>query len=154
MGRDLAPTREQDGKKDLAHTDTTRAADVRVTTAPRSHHIRDISDMPIVSVCPAETVEAPVDIVWGLLTAPAMYGRFWDLHVESVEPPGAAATGQRISGWTREVCRRWPIEGEIVSVDTTRHQIRFRMSLPFGVTSDNLISCTPIDAAQCLVRFG
>ena len=107
-----------------------------------------------VSVCPAETVEASADAVWRLLMSPAGYGRFWDLHIVAVQPPGDAVAGQRISGWTRELCRRWPIDGEIVSVDAARRQIRFRMTLPFGVTSDNLISCTPLDPAQCLVRFG
>jgi uncharacterized protein YndB with AHSA1/START domain len=110
--------------------------------------------MPAISVCPADKVDAPVDLVWRLLTAPPDYGRFWDIHVERVEPAGRATPGQRISGWTRELCRRWKIDGEIVDVDPARHEIRFRMSLPFGVVSDNRIACTPIDDAACLVRFG
>jgi hypothetical protein len=108
----------------------------------------------MVSVCPADTVRAPVETVWQLLASPAEYGRFWDLHVERVDPPGSATVGQRISGWTRELCRRWTVSGEIVDVDPERHRIRIRMSLPFGVTSDNTISCTSVDASTCLVRFG
>jgi hypothetical protein len=57
--------------------------------------------MPAVSVCLADTVEAPVDLVWRLLMPPAEYGRFWDFQVETVQPAGDACGGQRISGWTR-----------------------------------------------------
>ena len=46
-----------------------------------------------VSVCPADRVEAPVAVVWGLLMDPAGYGGFLDLTVERVEPAGPAVAG-------------------------------------------------------------
>jgi hypothetical protein len=35
-----------------------------------------------------------------------------------------------------------------------RHAIRFRMALPFGLVGDNRISCSPIDAGSCMLRYG
>ena len=81
-----------------------------------------------VNVCPADRVQAPVEVIWELLMDPAGYGGFWDMTVERVEPEGPAAAGQKFTGWTREFCRRWQIEGEVLEVDAERHQIRFRTS--------------------------
>lgn len=105
------------------------------------------------NVCPADVVKAPAHVVWDLLSDPAGYGRFWDFSVERVEPRGRAAPGQRFVGSTRELCRRWIIEGEVLEVEPERHAIRFRMSLPLGIVGDNRIACTPIDERNCMLRF-
>ena len=107
-----------------------------------------------VNVCPADRVQAPVELVWDLLMHPAEYGRVLDLTVERLEPEGPAASGQRFGGWSRALCRRWRIDGEVVEVDAERHQIRFRMSLPLGIVGDNRIVCMPIDGGSCMLRFG
>jgi hypothetical protein len=106
------------------------------------------------NVCPADTVRAPLERVWELLMQPAEYGRFWDLTVERVEPEGPAVVGQKFIGWSRALARRWRIDGEIQEVDAQRHQLLFRMALPFGVVGHNRIMCAPIDAHSCLVRYG
>ena len=85
---------------------------------------------------------------------PAGYGRFLDLTVERVEPDGPAAAGQKFAGWTRALCRRWRIDGEVLEVDAERHHVRFRTSLPLGLVGDNRIVCTPIDDRSCTLRFG
>ena len=107
-----------------------------------------------VNVCPADRVQAPVELVWELLMHPAGYGRFLDLTVERVEPAGPAVARQRFAGWTRALCRRWRVDAEVVEVDAERHQIRFRTALPLGIVGDNRIACTPIDAGSCTLRFG
>jgi hypothetical protein len=108
----------------------------------------------VANVCPAERVQAPVELAWELLTHPAGYGRFWDLTVERVEPEGPAAAGQRFVGWSRGLCRRWRVDGEVLEVDPERHMIRFRMSLPLGIVGDNRVVCTPIDGRSCMLRYG
>ncbi|MGH9352614.1 MAG: hypothetical protein ACRD2G_10710 [Terriglobia bacterium] len=55
-------------------------------------------------------------------------------------------------GWSKALC--WRIGGEIEEVDGQRHQILFRMSLPFGLNSSNRIMCARIDAQSCTVRYG
>jgi uncharacterized protein YndB with AHSA1/START domain len=106
------------------------------------------------NVCPADTVDAPLERVWELLMHPAGYGRFWDLTVERVEPEGPAAVGQRFAGWSRALCRRWRVEAEILEVDPKDHHILFRMTLPLGLVSLNRIACVPIDEHHCTVRYG
>jgi hypothetical protein len=105
-----------------------------------------------VNVCPADRVEAPVEVVWELLMHPAEYGGFWDMTVERVEPEGPAAVGQRFFAWT--LCRRLRIDGEILEVDPMQHSIRFLTTLPFGLVGDNRIACSPIDAGSCMLRYG
>ena len=107
-----------------------------------------------VSVCPADRVHASVETVWELLAHPGRYGEFLDLTVERIEPPGRAVAGQRFSGWSRAMCRRWRVAGEVIEVYAARHQIRFRTSLPFGIVGDNTISCAAIDGDNCMLRFG
>jgi hypothetical protein len=64
-----------------------------------------------VSVCPADQVQAPVEIVWELLMRPDGYGRFWDLTVEQVEPGGPAVVGRKFFGWTRRALGwRWRLD--------------------------------------------
>jgi hypothetical protein len=106
------------------------------------------------NVCPADTVNAPVEQVWELLMNPAGYGAFWDLTVERVEPEGPAEVGQKLVGWSRALCRRWRLEGAIEEVDAQRHHIQFRMALPLGLVSSNRIMCSLIDDRSCLVRYG
>jgi hypothetical protein len=106
------------------------------------------------NVCPADTVHAPIDRIWNLLTHPADYGRFWDLTVERVEPEGPAVVGQRFVGWSWGLGKRWRIDGNILEVDAERHHILFRMGYPFGVVSTNRLMCTPTGEDSCLVRFG
>ena len=106
------------------------------------------------NVCPADTVHAPIERVWDLLMQPAGYGRFWDLTVERVEPEGSAVVGQKFVGWSRALGRRWRVDGEIQEVDAERHQILFRMSLPFGLVGNNRIVCTQIDEQSCTLRYG
>jgi hypothetical protein len=43
--------------------------------------------------CPTTIVNAPIEIVWALLTEPAAWGAFTD-----VQPTGSAVVGQRFYG--------------------------------------------------------
>ena len=106
------------------------------------------------NVCPADTVHAPVERVWDLLMQPAGYGRFWEFTVERVEPEGPAMVGQKFVGWTRSLCRRFRLDGEIRELDAERHHILFHMSLPFGLISSNRIMCARIDEQCCTLRYG
>ena len=107
------------------------------------------------NVCPADTVRAPVERVWELLMQPADYGNFWDLRVERVEPEGRAVVGQKFVGWSRALCRRWEISGEIQEVNAERHQILFRLFLPFfRLVTSNRVVCSRIDERSCMLRYG
>ncbi len=40
------------------------------------------------TVCPAATVEAPVEVVWEILTHPAHYPEWADAQIQCIEPEG------------------------------------------------------------------
>ena len=74
---------------------------------------------PTYLACPTAIVEAPVGVVWKLLTNISGWGSFFNLRVISVEPPGPAAKGQRMLG---ESGPRWlhlavSVEYSCVSLD-------------------------------------
>ena len=48
--------------------------------------------------CPTVVVNAPIDIVWKLLTQSGRFGDFFDLRITGVEPAGPAVIGQRFCG--------------------------------------------------------
>jgi hypothetical protein len=104
-----------------------------------------------VNVCPADRVQAPVEIVWELLMHPAGYGGFWQMTVDRVEPEGPAAVGQRFFA---TLCPGMRLDGEVLEVDAVRHAIRFHTTMPFGLIGDNRITCSPIDGSSCMLRYG
>lgn len=106
------------------------------------------------NVCPFDTVLAPTERVWKLLMRPAGYGQFWDLTVELVEPEGPAVVGQTFIGSTRALCRRWRIVGQVQEVDSQRHHLLFRLTLPSGIISTNRLMCARIDHHSCTLRYG
>jgi hypothetical protein len=106
------------------------------------------------SVCPVATIAAPVERAWALLVDPAGYSRWVDGTVESVEPPGPAQAGQTITISTSALGRRWHVTIAIDRVDVARRHIGFRVALPFGVMEHSQMTCTPLDAQACRVRFG
>jgi hypothetical protein len=59
---------------------------------------------PTYAACPTEIIEAPIGVVWTLLTDFSNWGSFYDVRVISVEPPGPAVIGQRMVG---EAGPRW-----------------------------------------------
>src|SRR6478735_6703942 len=107
-----------------------------------------------VSVCPAAAVRAPVETVWALLADPRWYGEWMDIHDVRATPAGPAQPGQVVAGWSRGLGRRWPVRVAVEVVEAERHRVRFTAALPLGLTSLNVITCTPLDAARCRVQFG
>src|SRR5438067_9899371 len=78
---------------------------------------------PTYLACPTEIVDAPVGVVWKLLTNISGWGSFFDLRVTRVEPPGPAAKGQRMLG---ETGPRWLHLGgsfEYTLIDETHYKL-------------------------------
>lgn len=108
----------------------------------------------VVSVCPMDTVAAPVEDVWELLAQPSKYDTWWDAHLERSEPEGPAVAGQRIYATSRAFGRQWDVTFVIKAVDPEKHRIQLDVTLPLGIIDHATITCTPIDAASCRVQYG
>jgi hypothetical protein len=95
--------------------------------------------------CPTGIVEAPIDVVWQLLTHLSGWGDFFDVRVQSVEPPGPAVKGQRMRG---ESGPRWLHLGvtfEYTLIDEPLHKLEMDVQLPFGITVHEALDCVELD---------
>jgi Polyketide cyclase / dehydrase and lipid transport len=107
--------------------------------------------------CPTDTVEAPVGVVWKLLTDISGWGSFFDIHVISVEPPGPAAKGQRMRG---EKGPRWLRLGgsfEYTLIDETHYKLELDVRLSLGLwvvmTVHEAMDCVPLGDGRCRVNY-
>jgi hypothetical protein len=103
--------------------------------------------------CPTDIVEAPIDIVWSLLTNPADWGSFYDIRVLRVEPPGPMKPGQRLIGETGTRWLRLPVSFEYKLIDELQHKLEFDGQLPFGMTVHESMDCIPIGSERCRVNY-
>ena len=109
--------------------------------------------MTATTSCPTSIVNAPVEIVWGLLTRPEAWGEFYDLRVASVTPPGPAAVGQVVLGESGPRLLRLKIEFRFTAVDAANHRLGFDVRFPFGVTVREGLNCVPLEAGRCRVNY-
>ena len=107
-----------------------------------------------ISTCPIATVEAPVEQVWQLLADPSNYGLWWDPKPCSIEPPGPAKPGQRITARTRALGKDWDVQVTVASIDPDKRALDLTTQLPFGITVHNHLVCSPLDNQRCRVSFG
>jgi hypothetical protein len=104
------------------------------------------------TACPTAVVEAPVEVVWGLLTNFAGWGEFYDVRVKSVEPPGPAVIGQQMRG---ESGPRWlhlGVSFEFTRIETHR-KLEMEIKLPLGITVHEDLDCVPLDENRCRVNY-
>lgn len=103
--------------------------------------------------CPTDVVNAPVEVVWVLVTDFARWGDFYDISVERVTPPGRAVVGQRMEGRTGPGPLKLRIVFEVTGIDETRHRLGLVGHMPFGVTVHEDMIMLPIDATHCRVNY-
>jgi hypothetical protein len=123
----------QAGRKELASVSTKKRSQIALQEAP----MRYVS-------CPAAVINAPVDAVWALLIEPAAWGGVFDARVGSIDPPGSAIVGQKISGETGPRLLPRSISTNITCLD---------VHLPCGITVHEDLSCTPLDVDRCRVGY-
>ncbi len=107
---------------------------------------------PYVS-CPTAVINAPVDVVWALLIEPAAWGGVFDLRVGSIDPPGPAIVGQRISGETGLRILHLKLTFRMIEIDPCHHRLCLDVQLPFGIMVHEDLSCTPLDVDHCRVDY-
>jgi hypothetical protein len=103
--------------------------------------------------CPTAVVNAPIEVVWGLLMNTARWGEFYDLKVLSVEPPGPAARGQRLIGNPGPSFLPMRITFNFTEVDPVNHRLGIDGRLPFGIKVREDMNLIRVDDARCRVNY-
>ena len=103
--------------------------------------------------CPTAIVEAPIEMVWDLLLNTAEWGKFYDVRVLSVDPPGPATAGQRLIGNPGPSFSPLRLVFDFTEVDALHHILSFDGRLPFGIKVREKMMITPIDSARCRVNY-
>jgi len=104
------------------------------------------------TACPTAVVEAPVEVVWNLLINFAGWGKFFDVRVVSVEPPGPAIIGQKMRGTSGPRWLRLGVSFEFTRIEPHR-KLEFDVKLPLGLTVHEDLDCVPIDEKRCRVNY-
>jgi uncharacterized protein YndB with AHSA1/START domain len=102
------------------------------------------------STCPIDTINAPIERVWELLSEPANYDLWWDAKTSSIDPEGRAQVGQRVYA----KAGGFNILLAIDAVDESKHKIDFTTKFPFGITGFNHLTCTALHNSATQVSFG
>src|SRR5712664_1417200 len=96
------------------------------------------SQMPktnmVYSSCPTSIVNAPVEIVWGLLVHPEEWGDFYDVRIISVQPAGPAVVGQTVFGESGPRRLHLALEFRFTKIDALNYELGLDVKLPFGIT--------------------
>lgn len=103
--------------------------------------------------CPAAVVNAPAAVVWALLTQPAGWGDVFDVRITAVDPPGPAATGQRIVGETGPRLIHLKLVFQVIEVAVERCCMVIDVRLPFGIVVHEDLRCTALDGSHCRVDY-
>jgi hypothetical protein len=105
------------------------------------------------SSCPTSIVNAPVEVVWSLLTRPEEWGDFFDVRVISVEPAGAAAVGQMVFAESGPRLLHLAVEFRFTKIDAANYELGLDVEFPFGITVREDLTCVSIGPDQCRVNY-
>ena len=106
------------------------------------------------TVCPVATVLAPVEVVWGNLVEWERFSEWTGVQVERIEPEGPATPGQSVTFGGRALGGTRRFTFKIEEVNPERYELGLHAFFPFGLQERVHISCAPIDATTCRVRYG
>ena len=92
-------------------------------------------------------------MVWNLLLNTAEWGKFYDVRVLSVDPPGPATTGQRLIGNSGPRFLPLRLVFDFTEVDALNHILGIDGRLPFGIRVREKMMIAPIDSGRCRVNY-
>ncbi|HEY0795069.1 MAG TPA: SRPBCC family protein [Acidisarcina sp.] len=99
-------------------------------------------------------VEAPVGVVWSLLTDPQNWGEFFDVRIVDVTPAGRAVVGQLVRATAGPRVLRGRITFRFLDIDAVSHRLLIEVEFPLGIQVMEDMTCMPLDAAHCRVNYG
>jgi Polyketide cyclase / dehydrase and lipid transport len=103
--------------------------------------------------CPTGVVNAPVEVVWTLLTHPEGWGDFYNLRITAADPAGPAVVGQTVFAESGPQFLHLKVRFRFVGIDALNYKLVFDVRFPFGVTVREDLSCVPLGPQQCRVNY-
>ena len=103
--------------------------------------------------CPTDLVNAPLALVWALLTNPAGWGNFFDIRIIRIDPPGAAAVGQKIYAESGPRFLHLGVTFEYTNIDAAGRAIGLNVELPLRITVREDLTCSFVTETQCRVSY-
>jgi hypothetical protein len=103
--------------------------------------------------CPTAIVNAPIEVVWQLLTEPSRWGEFFDVRRVTVTPPGTASVGQVVRAESGPRLLRLKISFRFLEIEEQR-RLLINVNLPLGIIVREDLNCAPFDKDQCRVNYG
>jgi ligand-binding SRPBCC domain-containing protein len=88
-----------------------------------------------VTVCPAATIDAPIERVWSLLMDPRKWTDWSLARLEAAIPDGPLQVGQRLHFSSRAFGKRWHAVTTVKDVAPERHSLDVDVSVPFGIVN-------------------
>jgi hypothetical protein len=103
--------------------------------------------------CPTSLVDAPIGVVWTLLTDPARWAEFFDIRISHIDPSGSAVVGQRIYAASGPRFLHLGVMLEYTNINASRGTIELTVTLPLGITVRENLSCSAVSDTQCQVNY-
>jgi Polyketide cyclase / dehydrase and lipid transport len=103
--------------------------------------------------CPTRVVNAPVELVWALLTLPEGWGNFYDVRIIALDPAGPAVVGQTVFAESGPWLLHLKLQFRFTQIDALNYRLGFDARFPFGITVREDLSCVPLGQEQCRVNY-
>jgi hypothetical protein len=103
--------------------------------------------------CPTGVVNAPVEVVWTLLTHPEGWGDFYNVRITAADPAGPAVVGQTVFAQSGPEFLHLKLQFRFTEIDALNYKLGFDARFPFGVTVREDMSCIPLGQQQCRVNY-
>jgi hypothetical protein len=102
--------------------------------------------------CPTGIVNAPIELVWTLLTRPENWRDFYDVRITAVDPAGPAIVGQTVFAESGPRFLHLKLRFRFVEIDALNYRLGLDAQFPFGVTVREDLTCVPL-GQQCRVNY-
>ncbi len=106
-----------------------------------------------VSSCPTDEIQAPIEVIWRLLTSPGDWGSFYDVRRVRIDPPGRAHVGQRVVGESGPKLFHLRVSFVFTAIDEERHRIALDVRLPLGIKVREDLDCVSLGPDRCRVNY-
>lgn len=103
--------------------------------------------------CPTSVVNAPVELVWKLLTHAEGWSHFYNVRITAVHPAGSAVVGQTVCAESGPEFLHLQLQFRFVEIDGLNYKLGLDALFPFGVRVRENLTSVPLGREQCRVNY-